>query len=57
MGTSKASGKKIVGRAFRGEELKDSYELTGKALFRISTATGHYDTPVNLKILAEEIPF
>lgn len=35
-------GKKTVATAFKGEEMADSYTLTGRALFRVSTAAGDY---------------
>jgi hypothetical protein len=53
----KLIGTKRVASSLHGEELKDSYELAGRALFRISTATGNYDNLINIKVLAEEIPF
>jgi nucleoside 2-deoxyribosyltransferase len=53
----KLVGKKMVATAFKGEELKDAYELTGVALLRVSTAKGDFDTLINLKVTADEIPF
>lgn len=53
----KLVGTKTVATALKGEELKDSYELSGTTLFRISTASGNYDTPIYVKIVAEEFPF
>jgi hypothetical protein len=47
----------IVGTAFKGEELKDSYELTGVALLRVYTARGDFDSSINLKVVADEFPF
>jgi hypothetical protein len=56
-GQVKLIGEKIVGTAFKGEELKDSYELTGVALLRVSTARGDFDSSINLKVVADEFPF
>lgn len=56
-GQIKLIGEKIVGTAFKGEKLKDSYELTGVALLRVSTARGDFDSSINLKVVADEIPF
>lgn len=56
-GQVKLIGEKTVGTAFKGEQLKDSYELTGVALLRVSTARGDFDSPINLKVVADEFPF
>ncbi len=53
----KIVGKKIVGTAYLGEELKESYELTGFALVKVRTAKGDFDSRVDLKVTADDIPF
>jgi hypothetical protein len=50
-------GKKTVATAWKGEELKDEYQLTGVAIVRVRTASGDFDSKVDLKVIANEIPF
>jgi hypothetical protein len=53
----KFSGQKIVASATRGEELKDSYRLTGKSVLRFVTDEGHFDNELQLDVIADEFPF
>jgi nucleoside 2-deoxyribosyltransferase len=53
----KIIGEKIVGTAWRGETLQDSYDLTGFALVKVKTARGDFDSRVDLKVTADHIPF
>jgi nucleoside 2-deoxyribosyltransferase len=53
----KITGRKTVGTAFRGETLLDSYDLSGRALVRIRTSKGDFDSKMDLKVTADEIPF
>jgi hypothetical protein len=53
----KIVGKKTVATAFKGEELKDEYELSGVAMVRVSTSKGNFDSLINVKVTAVEIPF
>lgn len=53
----KIVGRKLVGTSFKGEVLKDSYDLIGFSLFKVKTIKGDYDSRINLKVTADEIPF
>lgn len=53
----KLVGRKVVALAFNGEELKDSYALAGRVIFRMATPRGNFDTTVNLQITVDEMPF
>lgn len=41
----------------RGQEIKDSYKMTGKCLFRIVTSDGHFDHEILVDATIEEFPF
>lgn len=49
--------KKTVGSALNGEELKDSYKLSGKSILRLTTAEGNFDYELNIDTTAAEFPF
>jgi nucleoside 2-deoxyribosyltransferase len=51
------SGEKVVGTSLRGEVLLDSYELTGFALVKVKTSKGDFDSRIDLKVTADELPF
>lgn len=51
------SSRKTVGKAFGGEELKDSYHLTGRSILRITTGEGNFDYELNIDTVAEDSPF
>jgi hypothetical protein len=53
----KFSARKIVAFATRGEELKDSYRLTGRSVLRFVTNEGHFDNELQLDVTALEVPF
>lgn len=53
----KIIGKKVVATAFRGEVLEDSYALTGFSLVKVKTDRGDFDSRVDLKVSADDIPF
>ncbi len=48
---------KTVGYATKGQELKDSYKVSGKAMLRIVTAEGNIDHEFRIDVEADEIPF
>lgn len=48
---------KIVASSIRGDEIKDSYRLTGSLLIRMITSDGAMDYPFILDVLAEDVPF
>ena len=53
----KFSARKYFAWATRGDELKDSYEVNGRAVLRIITATGAHDFPFIVKAECDDIPF
>jgi nucleoside 2-deoxyribosyltransferase len=53
----KIVGQKTVGTAFKGEALLDSYDLAGIALVKVKTSKGDFDSKIDLKVTADEIPF
>ncbi len=53
----KFSSKSTLATTFRGEELKDSYKVTGRSLLRIVTSDGNYDHEVAVDAVIEEFPF
>ncbi len=53
----KFSAKRILAFATEGQELKDSYRLTGRALIRLVTVEGNYDYEFSLDVKIDEIPF
>lgn len=53
----KFSAKRILAFATEGQELKDAYRLTGRALIRLVTVDGNYDYEFSLDVKIDEIPF
>lgn len=49
--------KKTLASTFRGDELLDSYRLTGRSIFRLVTAEGNFDSELPIDVTVEEIPF
>lgn len=49
--------KKILAFAKEGDELKDSYRVTGRSIIRLVTSDGNYDYELSLDVLVDEIPF
>ncbi|MDR6861398.1 hypothetical protein [Variovorax guangxiensis] len=50
-------GEKVVGQAFLGETLKDTYTLSGRVMVRVVTATRHYDFDRSLDVQVNDLPF
>jgi nucleoside 2-deoxyribosyltransferase len=48
---------RTVATAFRGEELKDSYPITGHSICRLVTDKGMFDYEISIDIVAESFPF
>ena len=48
---------KVLAWAFKGEELKDSYQIHGRAILRLITSEGNFDREVNIDTEVSEIPF
>lgn len=53
----KFSAKRVLAFASKGQELKDSYRLTGKSLIRLVTVEGNFDYEFPLDVSLDEIPF
>lgn len=53
----KFSAKRILALASKGQELKDSYRLTGKSLIRLVTVEGNFDYEFPLDVSVDEVPF
>jgi nucleoside 2-deoxyribosyltransferase len=53
----KFAAKRILAFATEGQELKDSYRLTGRALIRLVTVDGNYDYEFPLDVTIDEMPF
>lgn len=53
----KFSSKRVLAFASKGQELKDSYRLTGKSLIRLVTVEGNFDYEFPLDLSVDEIPF
>lgn len=53
------SAKRTLARATKGQELKNEYRLTGKALIRLVTVDGNYDYEFSLDLTVrdDDIPF
>ena len=48
---------KVLAWAFKGEELKDSYQVHGRAILRLITSEGHFDLELTIAVEVDEIPF
>jgi nucleoside 2-deoxyribosyltransferase len=53
----KFSARKVVAVATLGEELKNTYRLTGRSVLRLVTNEGNFDNELQLDVTAEEFPF
>ncbi|HEX7533647.1 MAG TPA: hypothetical protein VF343_00195, partial [Syntrophales bacterium] len=51
------SAKRYLAWAHGGEELKDSYRFTGRAVIRLVTADGHFDYELPIDVTIDEVPF
>jgi len=49
--------KRTLAYATEGQELKDSYRLTGKSLIRLVTTEGNFDYELAIDVTADEFPF
>jgi hypothetical protein len=48
---------RVVAYTFRGDELKDSYQITGRSILRLVTDKGLFDYEIPIDTVAEGIPF
>lgn len=53
----KFSAKRVLAYATEGQELKDSYRLTGRSLIRLVTTEGNFDYELSLDVAVDEYPF
>jgi nucleoside 2-deoxyribosyltransferase len=53
----KFRSEKTLGWALDGDELKDSYRLTGRSIIRLVTSEGNFDYEISLDVEVNEIPF
>lgn len=49
--------KKYLSRSFEGEEIVDSYKITGRSMIRLVTAEGNFDYDIPIDVTIDEIPF
>jgi hypothetical protein len=49
--------RRTLATAFKGEELKDSYRVTGRSILRLVTSEGNFDYEIPIDVLLEDIPF
>jgi nucleoside 2-deoxyribosyltransferase len=48
---------KMLAWAFRGDEIKDSYRVTGRSVLRLVTEQGNFDYEISIDVSMEEFPF
>jgi hypothetical protein len=48
---------KVLAWAIKGEELKNSYQVHGRAILRLVTSEGNFDHELNIDTEVDEIPF
>lgn len=53
----KFSGRKTLAWATKGEKMKDSYRVNGKALLKLVTEDGDFDYELIIDTTADDIPF
>jgi hypothetical protein len=49
--------KKTMATAWKGEELKDSYKVSGRSVLRIVTTEGNFDYELSIDTSANSFPF
>lgn len=53
----KFEAKKILAWSTQGDEIKDSYRVTGRSMVRLVTSEGNFDYELSLDVTVDEIPF
>ncbi|MDD5391129.1 MAG: hypothetical protein PHD37_17470 [Gallionellaceae bacterium] len=53
----KFSARRVLAVASKGEELKDSYRVSGRSVIRLVTVEGNFDYEFPLDVALDEIPF
>lgn len=56
-GQLKFQSKKTLAWALKGEELKDSYKVTGRSVLRLVTSEGNFDYELPIDVTIGEFPF
>lgn len=51
------ASKKYLSWAQEGEEIKDSYRITGRSMIRLVTADGHFDYEIPIDVTIDDMPF
>jgi nucleoside 2-deoxyribosyltransferase len=51
------NARKTLASAFKGEELKSSYKITGRSTLRLITSEGHFDYEIHIDTTVDEFPF
>jgi len=51
------NAKKTLAWAVKGEELKNSYKITGRSILRLITSEGHFDYEIQIDTTVDEFPF
>lgn len=53
----KFTAKKTLAWAFKGEELKSTYRISGRSILRLVTSEGNFDYELPIDVTVEEFPF
>jgi hypothetical protein len=53
----KFNASRLLGTAFNGEELKDSYRIQARSLLRLVTSDGNFDYEIPVDVTVDEMPF
>jgi hypothetical protein len=48
---------KILALAHKGEELKDSYHISGRSVLRLVTSEGPFDYDLSIEVTVDDVPF
>ena len=53
----KFTSRKTLAWAIKGEELKDSYRVSGRSVLRLVTSDGNFDYEIPIDVMIDECPF
>ena len=53
----KFESNKLFAYATKGEEIKDSYRVSGRSIIRLVTSEGNFDFKISIDTVCDEIPF
>lgn len=48
---------RVLAYTYKGEELKDSYEIRGRSLLRVCTPEGNFDYEIPINVTVDDVPF